>query len=117
MEVITNSKTKYNQLCVWEGTVVGANKTQELVDCIMKHFGCRVRYECEELTLPDVDNVKAVKDTGGRNDLFFYIHDDDIGKFAVKRLAFGIRWWEDVLSNGGGVIYSDEFLNKYKPNW
>jgi hypothetical protein len=29
----------------------------------------------------------------------------------------GIRWWEDVLSNGGGVLYKEEVLIKYPKTW
>jgi len=29
----------------------------------------------------------------------------------------GIRWWEDVLGNGGGNLYTEEFLEKYPKGW
>ena len=113
----TKTKKKFNQLCVWSGTVVGADRTKEFLNFIMSEFGCRAKYECEEKTLPDVVNGKAIIGTGGRIDLFFYIHDDDISKFAIPRLAYGIRWWEDVIGNGGDKIYSDKFLEKYPITW
>lgn len=47
----------------------------------------------------------------------FYVHDDDIGRFAVKRLLYGIRWWEDVLGNGNGYQYSEDTLKKYQKIW
>ena len=40
-----------------------------------------------------------------------------MGKFAVKRLSMGIRWWEDVLGNGNGKLYSSEILEKYSKTW
>jgi hypothetical protein len=29
----------------------------------------------------------------------------------------GIKWWEDVLGNGNGVLYSQEVLEKYPKTW
>ena len=45
------------------------------------------------------------------------LHSADIGKFAVPRLKAGIRWWEDVLANGGGPLYGEEILKKYPVTW
>jgi hypothetical protein len=51
-------------------------------------------------TGPDRDeNGNASFETGGRVDTIFAVHDDDVMKFAVPRLAMGIRWIEDVLDN------------------
>ena len=54
---------------------------------------------------------------GGRHDLFFYVHSDDIGKFAIPRLQAVIRWWEDVISNKSHNIYPKEIIEKYKTTW
>ena len=109
-------KTVYNQLCVWPGTVLGSSSAREM-EKFFKQKGFRVRF-CEEVkTLPDVDNGRVVEGTGGRIDIFFYIHDEDIVKFAIPRLSMGIRWWEDVLANGGGSIYPQKILDKYPPKW
>jgi hypothetical protein len=67
--------------------------------------------EVETLPTPNVEG------TGGRNDVFFYVHDNDIDKFSVPRLSMGIRWWEDVLGNGNGVLYKEEVLTKYPKTW
>jgi len=45
------------------------------------------------------------------------VHDEDIDKFAVPRLSMGIRWWEDVLRNGNGVLYTEDVLEKYPMTW
>jgi len=111
---------KFNQLCVWPATTCG-NKPEEIKafeNFIANNFnGVRVKYEAEVTTLPDKINGEDVPGTGGRNDLFFYVHDDDIGKFAIARLAVGIRWWEDVLGNGNAYLYSEEFLKKHPKTW
>ena len=103
----------FNQLCVWEGTVVGKDQVSDFEKWIQDEFGVRAKYREEVLTLPTPNE----KGTGGRNDLFFHVHDEDIQKFAVPRLMVGIRWWEDVLGNGNGVLYPQEILDKYPKTW
>ena len=112
----THIKNQFNQLCVWPGTVVGDSKKvqEDFVKFFKDELGVTVKYETEVKTLPDTPECT---ETGGRNDLFFYIADDDIMKFAIPRLQMGIRWYEDVLSNGGGDIYPTEVLEKYKKTW
>ena len=104
----------FNQLCVWEGTIVGADEVANFENWLQSEFGVRGKYVEEIKTLPTPGEEET---TGGRNDLFFRVHNDDIEKFAVKRLAFGIRWWEDVLGNGNGVLYTNEVLEKYPKTW
>ena len=113
----THMESQFNQLCVWPGVVVGDSKKvqEDFVKFFKDELGVTVKYETEVKTLPDPGDL-GIK-TGGRNDLFFYIADDDIGKFAIPRLNMGIRWYEDVLSNGGGDIYPTEVLEKYKKTW
>lgn len=53
-----------------------------------------------------------------KNNYFLvYFNYEDLSKFAVPRLSVGIRWWEDVLGNGGARLYSDDILKKYNPKW
>jgi hypothetical protein len=70
-------------------------------------------------TNPDLDErSRPIAATGGRSDVFFYIHDEDITKFAVPRLGLGIRWWEDVVHyNNNSHLYSKEILDKYSVKW
>ena len=112
-----NNMRKYKQLCVWPGTVVGESKIKEF-EGHFKDLGFRIKYAEEVKTKPDVEDGKVVDDSGGRNDLLFYIHDDDIGKFAVPRLSMGIRWWEDVVNyNDNSHLYTKKILDKYKIKW
>jgi hypothetical protein len=61
---------------------------------------------------------ETLEQSGGRNDLFFFVHDEDVAKFAIPRLQMGIRWWEDVVSyNHGSYLYTKETLEKYPINW
>ncbi len=104
---------KFNQLCVWEGTLVGKEEIKSFEKFFKNEMNVRVKYMEEIETLP----TPGEPNTGGRNDVFFYVHDDDIPKFAIPRLSLGIRLWEDVLGNGNGVLYSQEVLTKYPKTW
>ena len=110
------AKKEFNQLCVLEGTIVGNSKKvqEDFIKFFKDEMGVEVKYETEVKTLPD--NPECTE-SGGRNDLFFYIADKDISKFAIPRLRMGIRWWEDVLNNGNGKLYPEEILEKYPKTW
>ena len=106
--------SKFNQLCVLQGTIRPDGGAEELEKFFKEEMGVTVKFETQVKTLPDTPECT---ETGDRNDIFFYIADDDIGKFAVPRLQMGIRWWEDVLGNGASNLYTEEFLEKYKKGW
>jgi hypothetical protein len=109
---------KFKQLCVWPGTVIGEGSIDKFEQFIMDELGVRVKYLTEVKTLPDLENDKYIPDTGGRNDAFFYIHNDDISKFAIPRLNMGIRWWEDVIKyNDNKHLYTKEFLKDHPATW
>tara|TARA_R110002153_G_scaffold213907_1_gene366485 strand:+ start:512 stop:835 length:324 start_codon:yes stop_codon:yes gene_type:complete len=106
--------SEFNQLCVLQGTIMPDGGAEELEKFFKEEMGVTVKFETQVKTLPDTPECT---ETGDRNDIFFYIADDDIGKFAVPRLQMGIRWWEDVLGNGASNLYTEEFLEKYKKGW
>ena len=87
---------------------------KELEAFFKDEMGVNVHFETEVKTLPD---KPGCTETGDRNDIFFYIADDDIGKLAVPRFSMGVRWWEDVLGNGNGKLYPTEILEKYNKTW
>ena len=103
----------FRQICVWEGTDVGADQVENFEGWLQLEFGVRGKYIEEVLTLP----TEGEEGTGGRNDVFFRVHDEDVMKFAVPRLLVGIKWWEDVLGNGNGVLYPENILEKYEKTW
>ena len=107
-------KGKFNQLCVLQGCLMPEGGAKELEKFFKDKMGVTVKFETEVKTLPD---TPGCTETGGRNDVFFYIADDDIMKFAVPRLSMGIRWWEDCLLNGDEMFYTEEFLEKYPKTW
>lgn len=105
----------FEQVVVWPGTFIPEGDEQEFVDWIKNDFGCRAQYLEQIETKPDVSDTDG--NTGGRNDILFAIHNEDIGKFSIRRLAFGMRWLEDVTSDVNGYpenpIYPERIL-KYK---
>jgi len=110
---------KYPQLCVWPGTTLGDSTTADLEKFFLDEMNTRVKYHTQTLTLPDLDeDGTPIPDTGGRNDLFFHVHEDDISHFAVPRLQMGIRWWEDMVGyNDNSGLYTEEFLDTNKLTW
>ena len=113
-KVEDKEKDQFNQLCVMEGTLFPEGGVKEFHQFFKDEFGVTVKFENQVKTLPDFEGCT---ETGGRNDLFFYIADDDIGKFAVPRLQMGTRWWEDVLGNGNGKLYHNDVLEAYPATW
>lgn len=115
----------FTQLCVWYGCVVledgpmNSDKIADFESFMQDHFESRVKYHTEIKTLPDMDeNGNTVPDSGGRNDLFFYVHSEDVSKFAVPRLKAGIRWWEDVVGyNDNSYLYPSEFIQANPLTW
>lgn len=110
----------FKQLCVWPSTVVGKENVKSFEDWMFETFGVRAKYDCEVKTLPDIENGRVVPETGGRNDLFFYIHNEDLGKFAIPRLQVGIRWWEDVISYNreqNEHLYTEDFISAHPITW
>lgn len=108
----------FTQLCVWPGTILGNHTIEEFEQFFVENLhGTRIKFSEIVITSPDMENGSPVPDTGGRSDIFFYVHDEDLGKFAVPRLAYGIRWWEDVVQNESHLIYPKEIIEKYPVTW
>lgn len=84
--------TSFSQVVVWENTIVGAGKVTEFVKFMKDNAGVRVRYIKEHTT------------SNGSNNVFFYVHSEDVMRLAPIRFNFGrMRWLEDVINNGGEV--------------
>lgn len=79
---------------------------EDFVKFFEAQFGTRIIYLEEVVTGPGSGGP------GGRNDVLFAVHDEDVMKFAVPRLTMGIRWIEDAL-NGDSSIYPER-LSGYR---
>lgn len=100
---------KFSQLCVIRGLIV--EDSEDFISFLTSEFECRFKFAESVTTIANNDG------DGGRIDVLFYVHNDDITKFAVPRLMYGISWWEDVLANAHGNLYSNEILSKYPKTW
>jgi len=109
----------FNQLCVWPGTLLEPNQVDDFTNFFKEEMGVRVKFKTVIFTNPDLDErFRPIAATGGRSDLFFYVHDEDVAKFAVPRLEMGIRWWEDVIKyNDNSHLYPEEFIQENPPTW
>ena len=101
---MNNTNTSFNQLVVWRGTIVGKENIKDFENWLQEE-GFRVKYATEFNT------------TKGSNDLLFYIHSEDISKFAIWRLQRGMSWWEDYLDNGAKKVVPNEILKKFPYSW
>jgi hypothetical protein len=114
---IIQRKENFKQVCVWPGTTMGDSKPEEFEEFFMENFETRTQFLEEVTTLPDRNEMgDIIPETGGRIDILFAVHDEDISKFSVSRLSMGIRWIEDAVSNinnPNGIIY-DERILQYK---
>jgi len=68
---------KYNQLCVWPATSMGDGTPEEFEDFMYNEFGVRTKFDEEVTTLPGQGGE------GGRHNLFFYVHDDDVANLPT----------------------------------
>ena len=100
-------KENFSQVCVWQATLVEKGQEQDFEKFIFDTLNSRVQFLEVIFTSPDFENGFPVEGTGGRSDVFFALHEDDIGKFAVSRLFYGFRWIEDVYLNGHGNLYPE----------
>ena len=95
-------------------SAIGDKSPEDFEKYFLDEFNVRVKFLEIVITNGNIER----NEEGGRSDLFFYLHDDDVMKFAVERLAMGIRWWEDVVSyNDNAYLYPQEILDKYKVKW
>jgi len=105
----------FDQVCVWPATILRPDQVADFPALMMEHFGIRAQYLEEIKTAPSFIQRTGDVDPGGRNDLFFAVHNDDVGKFAVPRLKAGIRWIEDALGswNHTAALYPER-VSAYK---
>lgn len=114
MSIKTNIEQleNYTQVCVWQGVVIAEGEVNEFQDWVLKTFNTRAQY-LESIVVKPNRALGDANESSMREDIVFAVHSDDTGKFSVPRLQYGIRWIEDVFSNGEGHLYPDRF-SKYR---
>ena len=105
-------------LTLWPACVVENGQAEKVHEMFKIDFGIEPVIVGCVITLPDPEHRDMEEPpTGGRCDFFFWVKPEHIGKFAIKRLMTGMKWWEDVYGNGQEDIYPQEFLDAYPPQW
>ena len=98
------STVPYGTVCVMPGAVLGIEQVPVFEAFFLESEGVRVRYLEEVVTGPSRNrNGQPIPETGGRNDIIFAVHDDDVAKFALRRFAHGVRWLDDVLDKDAHI--------------
>ena len=106
----------FKQPVVWPSTIVTDNQAADFEAFILSELGSRAKYIGCFYTLPGDGGE------GGRADAVFYVHSEDLNKFAVPRFQYGMRWVEDVIDNEKrrindgeqkSTIYTPEFHALY----
>lgn len=95
-------KEGFTQVVVWPGCTLTPSQVKDFEEWIETDFGIQAQY------LETIVTKADRRGPGGRHDVFFAVADGDgFSKFAVKRLAYGMRWIEDAISkeNGGNTLY------------
>lgn len=100
-------RVEFDQVCIWPGTIVEETEKAKFEEFMLETFNARIQFLETIYTKPDKKNGQRVVGTGGRRDVFFAVHNRDVGNFAIPRLAYDIRWIEDAISpvNGGNRLY------------
>lgn len=108
----------YEQLVVMQGCDFKEADKEVFYEVFKKHKFKKPKIVGVVETLPSRDECgNIIPNTGGRKDLFFFINNKDINKFAVWRFLYSMRWWEDIFYNHEENIYPDDFKEQYPPRW
>lgn len=99
----------FKQVCVWPAVLIDG-KIEEFVQFFVDNFGVTIQY-LEEFVTPQSTGFdgRLLEGTGGRNDVLFAVKNEDVHKFAVPRLGYGIKWIEDALANDNECLYPARF--------
>lgn len=96
----------FKQIVIWLGTIVGTDSINEFESYFLKELGFKVKYLSEF----------KLNNENKNNCVLFYIHTDDIPKFAMFRLTtMDMKWFEDFVENNmdEGII-PDDIMKLYR---
>lgn len=92
-------------VCVWPSTLMPEAESressiEEFEKFFLDNLQVRVQFLEQIFTKPDKGDVSG--ETGGRSDIFFALHNEDVAKFTLPRFQYDIRWLEDVVARING---------------
>jgi hypothetical protein len=106
-------KEDYTYLCVIQGLSIEESDVPDFEAFLLDKCGTRVQFLETYRTLPDLCDGIPVADTGGRADVIFSVHKNDIAKLHLgHRMELGIRWLDDAISNAPD-IYEERIKNLF----
>lgn len=113
---MTNQRDKnYKQVCV----IHNMNLPSTRYETFNKTLASVFNLTKDIRIIGVIETLPGAGGPGGRSDLFFIVHEDDIEKLCNnQRISYGIRWWEDVLFNLSPQeqeIYPKAFRQQYPP--
>ncbi len=115
---VNRDEEAYGTVAMIPGCMVFKDECENTIADFGASLGCKhpILIIGTATTLPDLeDQDHPAPETGGRHDFFFSFHNLDIMRVAVPRLAFGVRWWEDVVDNEWNAMPLD-MKSDYREN-
>ncbi len=88
----------FDQVCIWQGVHIPVDEMRFFEAFFKQEMHARVQFLEVLVTKPDSENGVDIPNTGGRPDILFAVHNDDIEQILRVKLRFQFRWIEDVLS-------------------
>lgn len=92
----------YQTIALWQSTT--CEEDDGIEDFFLIEFGTRIK------------RIGCVACDNGRIDFAFFVHSEDITKFATQRFKLGSdspRWWEDIYFNDQQDEFPDDFVACY----
>jgi hypothetical protein len=85
---------EYRQIICWEGTELGVDDETSFISFVKDELAL----QHDVRVIGNVKTLPGRNGPGGRIDLFFIIHNDDVIRAATRRLKFGMRWMNDCIA-------------------
>lgn len=103
-------------VCVWPGTLVGQEDVEVFNSTMSEQLGIKITYLEEVKTNPNPG--ETLEESGGRNDVFFEMDEDDLDEVTLPFMMmdiFPIMNVDEELMNkmNETKLYPQEVIDKY----
>ena len=103
-------------VCVWPGTLVGQEDVEVFNSTMSEQLGVKITYLEEVVTNPNPG--ETLEESGGRNDVFFEMDEDDLDEVTLPFMMmdiFPIMNVDEELMNkmNETKLYPQEVIDKY----
>ena len=101
----------YRRVYAWKNCIIDESIFPKVM---LKHFGIRAKFLDYAITNPTVDHLgKIVEGSGGRKDVLFVVHTNDIARFEIPRRDALIHTLDEMLSTEFRFLIYPEEIYKY----